>query len=364
MATYKVLKQKAQAALHGGLALTEFADLTKIAFPTTDLYCVWSPVEEGAFEALTQLSESCYTNPALYSSGKAGVGGPFGHARFFDGTNDFEKIHSACSPYLEWDASGFFIEVIFLLSDTPSGTECLFGKRASAGGKGWLLSAESGGNIKILGDDGVDSVSITSSGTYDDQKWHTVQVYSDGSTLSLVMDGGTPQTAGLGGVAQSGITNSLQACIGGLDTGAAVANPFDGAITFVSMGDGEPTAARLAFMTDYLASALAGDFPSIQTAIYQASAGDTIEVEHGDYSEALLLSKQLLLKPLAGVGFIRLYPENANRTGGVYVDDVNVEIHRLIAEGDGVAGVGFYRGDGDVTLRDVEVHNFLTNWAG
>ncbi len=105
-----------------------------------------------------------------------------------------------------------------------------------------------------------------------------------------------------------------------------------------------------------------GHFTSIQEAIDQAQAGDTVLIKAGRYAEDVTVHSKEGLKVI-GEGPEKVFLAGLKRVGTLHIGKwpygaTNVEIRGLTVQQHGGLGVGIFNGSG-VTLKNLKVNGFV-----
>ncbi len=114
--------------------------------------------------------------------------------------------------------------------------------------------------------------------------------------------------------------------------------------------------------TWYVALDGSGHFTSIQEAIDQAQAGDTVLIKAGRYAEDVTVHSKEGLKVI-GEGLEKVFLAGLKRVGTLHIGKwpygaTNVEIRGLTVQQHGGLGVGIFNGSG-VTLKNLKVNGFV-----
>ncbi|MFN3857820.1 MAG: Ig-like domain-containing protein [Caulobacter sp.] len=209
----------------------------------------------------------------------------------------------------------------------------------------YVVSPQSVGEITINGGDGADTLTGNGSG----------DLTFNGEGGDDVLTGGSGDDVLTGGEGSDTITGG-----DGVDTAVVAGDAtieLVGGAWQVTSDDGVDTVAVEQVQDDGGTVLLvgAGGFATIQEAIDAASAGDTILIAEGTYSENVLVNKDGLT--ITGVGNVVL--EGTFKTDNGIVGDVNTHLETAVAY-DGGAGAAFSVSGSNVTFNNIDISSFHT----
>ncbi len=184
-------------------------------------------------------------------------------------------------------------------TDTTGTYQFIAGKQDPAvGNAAWTIRTKSG--AATLGQDTLemylsgadaDAATLTASSALTKNKWHLVGMthLTAADSIKLYLDGAVSKRAVMGAVPNT-FSGAIKFTIGCRQDNAGFLRYFMGDIAYVAVWVGTAlTNAQMNTIYAYMnpSGVLADPFPSLQGAVYQATAGDTLLVAAGNYYETV-----------------------------------------------------------------------------